>query len=50
VVRDRLKPILAAAEAADVGLLNNSGHVEVFANRIPGLHTFAKQLLHQLEQ
>jgi len=50
VVRDRLKPILAAAEAADVGLLNNSGHVEVFANRVPGLHTFAKQLLHRLEQ
>lgn len=49
VVLDRLKPILAAAEAADVGLLNNSGHVEVFANRIPGLHTFAKQLLHELE-
>lgn len=50
VTQDRLKPILAAAHAADVGLLNNSGHVEVFATRIPGLHTFAKELLHQLKQ
>ena len=50
VTPDRLAPILAAAKAADVGLLNNSGHVEVFASGIPGLHAFARQLLHQLEQ
>lgn len=50
VTKDRLRPIIAAAEAADVGLLNNFGHVEVFAKRIPELHNFAKQLLHQLQQ
>ncbi len=50
VTPDRLAPILAAAKAADVGLLNNSGHVEVFASGIPGLRAFARQLLHQLEQ
>jgi len=50
VARERLGPILAAAEAADVGLLNNSGHVEVFADRIPRLNVFARQLLHQLER
>lgn len=42
VQREHLGPILAAAEAADVGLLNNSGHVEVFADRIPKLNVSAK--------
>jgi len=46
----RLAPILAAAEAADVGLLNNSGHVEVFADCIPKLNAFAERLLIELER
>lgn len=50
VARERLAPILAAAEAAGVGLLNNSGHVEVFADRIPKLNDFAGQLLQELER
>lgn len=50
VVRERLGPILAAAEAVDVGLLNNFGHVEVFADRIPRLNAFARQLLDELER
>lgn len=49
VGKERLGPILAAAEAAGVGLLNNSGHVEVFADRIPNLNAFAQQLLLELE-
>lgn len=50
VTHDRLGPILAAAETADTGLLNNSGHVEVFADRIPKLNAFAQQLIHELEK
>lgn len=48
--RDRLAAILAAAEAANVGLVNNSGHVELFADRIPKLNIFARHLLHELER
>mgnify|MGYP003646368629 CR=1 FL=1 len=48
--RERLAPILTAAEAADVGLLNNSGHIEVFADRIPKLNAFAAQLLLALDR
>ncbi len=44
-----LQPILRAAEAADVGLLNNLQHVEVFADRIPKLNAFAKHLLDEIE-
>jgi len=50
VTRDCLGPIFAAAEAAEVGLVNNSGHVEVFADCIPKLNLFARQLLHELER
>jgi len=50
VARERLGPILAAAEAADVGLLNNSGHVEVFGDRIPRLNAFAQHLLRELKR
>jgi len=46
----KLAPILAAAEATDVGLLNNSGHVEVFAERIPKLNAFAARLLLELQR
>ena len=43
-----LSPIVAAAETAGVGLLNNSGHVELFADRIPKLNMFAARLLVEL--
>ena len=46
----KLAPIVAAAEAADAGLLNNSGHVELFADRIPKLNAFAARLLIELER
>lgn len=44
----RLQPILTAAEAVNVGLLNNSGHIEVFADTIPKLNAFAERLLLEL--
>lgn len=50
IERDKLGPILAAAEGVDVGLLNNSAHIEVFAECIPKLNAFAAQLLLELEQ
>lgn len=50
VDKDRLGPIFAAAEAAGIGLLNNSGHLEVFAARIPDLNAFAARLLTELER
>jgi hypothetical protein len=46
---DLLGPILAAAKAADIGLINNDGHIEVFARRLPDLNTFADRLLTELE-
>lgn len=45
-----LGPILLAAEAADVGLTNNDGHVEVFAKRLPELNRFADRLVIELER
>lgn len=50
IASEKLAPILAAAEATDVGLVNNSGHVEVFAERIPKLNAFAARLLLELER
>lgn len=50
VTPDRLGPIFAAAEAADVGLLNNMGHVEVFADRISKLNLFGRRLLTELQR
>lgn len=46
---DLLGPILAAATAADIGLVNNDGHVEVFAGRLLDLNTFADRLVTELE-
>ena len=50
IERSQLEPIFNAAEGADVGLLNNSGHVEVFAECIPKLNAFAARLLIELEK
>ena len=50
VAPGQLPPILRAAEAADVGLLNNLQHIEVFADRIPQLNDFAKHLLNELDR
>jgi len=50
IAPELLGPILIAAEAVDVGLINNDGHVEVFANRLPDLNTFADRLLIELER
>jgi hypothetical protein len=47
--REVLPPILRAATAADVGLINNYGHVELFTDWLPKLHAFAKCLLADLE-
>lgn len=49
VQKERLAPICAAAEHVDVGLINNSGHIEVFADSIPKLNLFAERLLRELE-
>lgn len=49
VENERLGPIRAAAEHVDVGLINNAGHVEVFADSIPKLNLFAGRLLRELE-
>ncbi|QNQ09651.1 hypothetical protein [Sphingomonas alpina] len=45
-----LPPILRAAAAADAGLINNDGNVELFADWLPKLHAFAGQLLAELER
>lgn len=46
----KFAPILKAAEIADVGLLNNDGHVEIFATTIPHLHLFAQSLVRVLAE
>ena len=46
----KFAPILKAAEIANVGLLNNDGHVEIFATTIPHLHPFAPSLVKVLAE
>ncbi len=46
---DALPAIERAAVAADAGLINNDGHVELFADWLPKLHSFAEHLLIELE-
>jgi len=46
---DILPRILRAADVAEVGLINNDGHVELFADWLPKFHAFAEQLLVELE-
>ena len=43
-----LELILSAADEAKVGVINNSGHVEVFAATIPALNAFAMAILRKL--
>ena len=42
---DQIAIISEAAGSADVGLINNGEHLELFARSIPDLNLFARQLL-----
>lgn len=44
-----LEPVVAAAELAEVGLINNAEHAELYAENIPKLNRFAEILLGQLQ-